>query len=218
MLGPVDVHLQASSAEAGGHLPVRASVLKAELVFELVDDIPQTEYGKRPPGKCCVRSKLGCAFSKGGPARNRAVFIISGRRGLGEGEVHREACLADLAVCFCAACARLPQGWITPCERLSVMKTTRFLAGWGGFCDTSSAFGSLSPFLGRRRSTLALELVQLPQGPGQSSKPKPQPQAPTPNPNPKPRPRPKGKRNQRRDTWHRTSSTCSTTAIPASTS
>ena len=110
MPGPVDVHPQASSAEVGGHLPVRALVLKAELAFELVDDIPQTEYGKRPPGKCCVRSKLGCAFSKGGPARNRAVFIISGRRGLGEGEVHREACLADLALCFCAACTRLPQG------------------------------------------------------------------------------------------------------------
>ena len=166
VLGPVDVHSQASSAEVGGHLPVRALVLKAELAFELVDDIPQTEYGKRPPGKCCVRSKLGRAFSKGGPARNRVVFIISGRRGLGEGEVHREACLADLAVCFCAACTRLPQGRITPCERLSVMKTTRFLAGWGGFCDTPSAFGGLSPFRGRRRSTLALELEQLTQGPG----------------------------------------------------
>ena len=118
MLGPVDVHFQASSAEVGGHLPVRALVLKAELAFELVDDIPQMEYGKRPPGKCCVRSKLGRAFSKGGPARNRAVFIISGRRGLGEGEVHRGACLADLALCFCAACTRLPQGWITPCELL----------------------------------------------------------------------------------------------------
>ena len=157
VLGPVDVHSQASSAEVGGHLPIRALALKAKLAFELVDDISQKEYGKGRPGKCCVRSKLGRAFSKGGPARNRVVFIISGRRGLGEGEVHREACLADLAVCFCAACTRLPQGRITPCERLSVMKTTRFLAGWGGFCDTPPAFGCLSSFRGRRRGTFALE-------------------------------------------------------------
>ena len=39
------------------------------------------------------------------------------------------------------------------------------------------AFGGLSSFRGRRRSTLALELEQLTQGTGQSSKPKPQPQA-----------------------------------------
>ena len=146
---------------------------------------------------------------KGGPARNRAVFIISGRRGVGEGEVHREACLADLALCFCAVCTRLPQGWITPCERLSVMKTTRFLAGWGGFCGTPPAFGGLSSFRERRRSTLALELEQLT---------KAQSKALSPNPNPKPRLEAWGKRNQRRDAWHRTSSTCSTTAIPASTS
>ena len=44
MLGPVDVHFQASSAEVDGHLPVRALVLKAELAFELVDDISQMEY------------------------------------------------------------------------------------------------------------------------------------------------------------------------------
>ena len=44
MLGPVDVHSQASSAEVGGHLPVRALVLHVKLAFELVDDIPQMEY------------------------------------------------------------------------------------------------------------------------------------------------------------------------------
>ena len=54
--------------------------------------------------------EAGPRIFRGGPARNRAVFIISGRWGLGEGEVHREACLADLALCFCAACTRLPQG------------------------------------------------------------------------------------------------------------
>ena len=216
MLGPVDVHLQASSAEVGGHLPVRASVLKAELVFELVDDIPQTEYGKRPPGKCCVRSKLCRAFSKGvlPEIGQFSSYREGGAWGKGRSiERHVSLTWHYASVPPALACRR---NRTALCERPSVMKTTRFLAGWGGFCDTPPAFGGLSSFRGRRRSTLALELVQLTQGPGQSSKP--QPQAPTPSPNPKPRPRPAGKRNQRRDTWHRTSSTCSTTAIPASTS
>lgn len=206
MLGPVDVHSQASSAEVGGHLPVRALVLKAELAFELVDDIPQTEYGKRPPDKCCVRSKLGRAFSKGGPARNQAVFIISGRRGLGKGRsiVRRVSLTWHYASAPPALACRRDRTAL--CERPSVMKTTRFLAGWGGFCDMPPAFDGLSSFRGRRRSTLALELEQLTQAPS------PKPWCPSPAP------RPVGKRNQRRDAWHRTSSTCSTTAIPASTS
>ena len=210
MLGPVDVHFQASSAEVGGRLPVRALVLKAELAFELVDDIPQMEYGKRPPGKCCVRSKLGRAFSEGDPARNRAVFIISGRRGLGEGEVHREACLADLALCFCAACTRLPQ------ESDSALRAT--------FGDENHPISGRLGWLLRHASCFwRPELIPWKTAQHVSAKigtidsrprAKLRAQAPTPSP----APRPVGKRNQRRDAWHRTSSTCSTTAIPASTS
>ena len=126
--------------------------------------------------------EAGPRIFKGGPARNRAVFIISGRRGLGEGEVHREACLADLALCFCAACPRLPQGRITPCERLSVMKTSPFLAGWGRFRDMTPAFGGPSPILWKTARHVSARMGQLTQGPGQTSKPKPWFPSPSTNP------------------------------------
>ena len=110
MLGPVNVHSQASSAEIGGHLPVRALVLKAKFAFELVDDISQKEYGEGHPGNCYVKPKPCRTFLEGGPARNRVVFIISGRRGMGEGEAYRRAFRAELGLCFHATRASLLQG------------------------------------------------------------------------------------------------------------
>ena len=77
--------------------------------------------------------EAGPRIFKGGSCQKSGSFHHIGKAGLGGWKVHRKACLTDLGLCFYATFARLPQGRIAPCERLSVMKTTRFLAGWGWF-------------------------------------------------------------------------------------
>ena len=54
--------------------------------------------------------EAGPRIFKGGSCQKSGSFHHIGKAGLGEGEVHREACFAELGLYFYAAYVRLPQG------------------------------------------------------------------------------------------------------------
>lgn len=73
-------------------------------------------------------------ISKGGPARNRAVFINLGGECAKEGVRACEPDFADLALCFTFPVSVSLEGQMTPFRCLLLMKTTRFLAGLPDIC------------------------------------------------------------------------------------
>ena len=63
MLGPVDVHLQASSAKVGGHFPVWTLVLQVEFALKVVDASVDVRKGGQLLAACaCDALEVGDVF------------------------------------------------------------------------------------------------------------------------------------------------------------
>ena len=109
-----------AAPSARHHLFRKANVRRRE------PQVPQEQSGHRESRGCQESQAL---IIRGGPARNRVVFINS-RRERGKKGLPSESCGAyDLALCLRSFAVAKYEGREAPSEGPPLMKTTRFLAG-----------------------------------------------------------------------------------------
>ena len=97
---------------------------------------PPEAQGKRGPRFCALF--YGVSFFERGPARNRVVFINSGRGRGKKGALAESRGAADLALFLRSFSAAKCEGRELPPKDALLMKTTRFLAGTPSFSATEA--------------------------------------------------------------------------------